>query len=91
MPLGKQAKTSELRPNVAMGKILQPGRHILISKVTVFLDLAGNVSRDISRPVLGSVEGYNGERVRILAAHQVGDNRLEVSAVDVGFSPDTAS
>jgi hypothetical protein len=50
-------------------------------------DFLGDIFGDIARPAFGAVEADDPNRVVVLTLQHVGDHRLQVRVIDVGFSP----
>jgi hypothetical protein len=50
----------------------------------------GDVCRDILRPLLDGVEGYDPDRVFVLALEQIEDDRSQIGGLDGGFPVDPA-
>ena len=50
------------------------------------LDFGSDIFRDVLRPMLQCVEGYNADRVIELPRHEIGDDGFEVCPLDLGFA-----
>src|SRR5690242_3574518 len=49
--------------------------------------LVGDIDRHITRPALSGIEGYNANRLVVLAREQVVDQALPISSIFVGLAP----
>src|ERR1700726_4127853 len=50
------------------------------------LDFGSDIFRDVLRPMLKRIEGYNTDRVIELPRHEIGEDSFEVCPLDLGFA-----
>src|SRR6202022_1798583 len=54
------------------------------------LDFGSDIFRDVLRPMLKRIEGYNADRVIELPRHEIGDDGFEVCPLNFGFAVNSA-
>jgi hypothetical protein len=70
---------------VSLDEVFKGKWHIPKLKIAAMAQLVRYISGYILRPMFGSVEGDDPNRVLVLTLKQIGDHRFQICSLDVGF------
>jgi hypothetical protein len=87
----RAAKWLTIRTEMALDEALKRWRHIITGKTKAAHNLPRDIVRDIFRPTLGSVEGYDANGVVVLTGDQIGDRGFQIGPIFAGLKDFSAT